>query len=80
MGSIGAPSHVNFGLVGVAVNTAHRLVEMAQHGEIIVSEAIVESLNGELEGWTFKRRVPVPVKGKSLLERTYLARRTPRDA
>lgn len=80
MGSIGAPSHVNFGLVGVAVNTAHRLVEMAQHGEIIVSEAIVESLNGELEGWTFKRRVPVPVKGKSLLERTYLARRNPRDA
>jgi PAS domain S-box-containing protein len=63
MGSIGAPSRVNFGLVGDAVNTAHHLVERAQHGEIIVSEAFVASLNGEFEGWTFQHLPPVTLKG-----------------
>jgi PAS domain S-box-containing protein len=75
MGSIGAPTHVNFGLVGDAVNTAHRLVEMAQHGEIIVAEAVVESLGGELEGWTFERLSPVRIKGKGGPLKIYLAQR-----
>jgi adenylate cyclase len=75
MGSIGAPTHVNFGLVGDAVNTAHRLVEMAQHGEIIVAEAVVESLGGKLEGWTFERLSPVRIKGKGGPLEIYLAQR-----
>jgi PAS domain S-box-containing protein len=75
MGSIGAPTHANFGLVGNAVNTAHRLVEMAQHGQIIISEAIVESLGGELEGWTFECLPPVGIKGKGKPLQIYLARR-----
>jgi PAS domain S-box-containing protein len=75
MGSIGAPTHVNFGLVGNAVNTAHRLVEMAQHGQIIVSEAIVESLGGELESWTFERLPLVSIKGKGKPLPIYLAQR-----
>jgi len=75
MGSIGAPSHVNFGLVGDAVNTAHRLVEMAQHGEIIISQAVVESLGRGLEGWTFERLPPVSIKGKGRPLQIYLALR-----
>jgi PAS domain S-box-containing protein len=75
MGNIGAPSHANFGLVGDAVNTTHRLVEMAQHGEIIVSEVVVESLGGELEGWTFERLSPVNIKGKGRPLQIYLAQR-----
>jgi class 3 adenylate cyclase len=74
MGSIGAPSRMNFGMVGDAVNTAHRLVELAQHGEIIVSEAFVESLDGDSEGWTFERLSPVELKGKSLPLQIYRAR------
>jgi PAS domain S-box-containing protein len=74
MGSIGAPSHMNFGMVGDAVNTAHRMVELAQHGEIIVSEAIVESLDGELEGWVFERLPPVEIRHKSAPLQIYLAR------
>jgi class 3 adenylate cyclase len=66
MGSIGAPSQMNFGMVGDAVNTAHRLVELAQHGEIIVTQTVVESLNGEMEDWTFERLSPVYIKGKGL--------------
>ncbi len=74
MGSIGAPSHMNFGMVGDAVNTAHRMVELAQHGEILVSEAVVESLVGELDGWTFERLPPVEIKHKSAPISVYRAR------
>jgi PAS domain S-box-containing protein len=73
MGSIGAPSRVNFGLVGDAVNSAHHLVELAQHGEIIVSEAFVASLNGEFEGWTFEHLPPATLKGKREPVRIYRA-------
>jgi PAS domain S-box-containing protein len=74
MGSIGAPTRMNYGMVGDAVNTAHRLVELAQHGEIIVSEAIVESVEGELDGWDFERLPPVEIKGKGPPVPIYLAR------
>jgi class 3 adenylate cyclase len=74
MGSIGAPSHMNFGMVGDTVNTAHRMVELAQHGEIIVSEAVVRSLTGELEGWTFEPLPPAKFKHKSTPVQIYLAK------
>jgi PAS domain S-box-containing protein len=77
MGSIGAPSHMNFGMVGDAVNTAHRMVELAQHGEIIVSEAVVNSLHSELDSWTFERLPPVEIKHKNTPVPVYLARFTP---
>jgi adenylate cyclase len=80
MGSIGAPTHMNFGLVGDAVNTAHRLVELADHGEIIVSETAVKSLGGELANWSFDALSPVTIKGKSQPMQIYFARpRTPLD-
>ncbi len=74
MGSIGAPSHMNFGMVGDAVNTAHRMVELAQHGEIIVSEAVVGSLAGKLQGWTFESLPPAEIKHKSTPVLIYLAK------
>jgi PAS domain S-box-containing protein len=74
MGSIGAPSHMNFGMVGDAVNTAHRMVELAQHGQIIVSEAVIKSLNGKLEGWTFERLPAVDIRHKNDPLQVYLAR------
>jgi PAS domain S-box-containing protein len=74
MGSIGAPSRMNYGMVGDTVNTAHRLVELAQHGEIIVSEEVVKSLNGELDDWVFERLPSVEIKGKTFPVQVYLAR------
>jgi len=74
MGNIGAPSHMNFGMVGDAVNTAHRMVELAHHGEIVVSEAVVESLGGKLDGWVFERQPPVDIRHKSAPVQVYLAR------
>ncbi len=77
MGSIGAPTHMNFGLVGDAVNTAHRLVELAEHGEIIVSEAAVVSLGGQLEGWAFEALPLTEIKGKNMPLQIYLAHPPP---
>jgi class 3 adenylate cyclase len=73
MGSIGAARHMSFGLVGNAVNMAHRLVELAQHGEIVVSEAVYNGLGGHLEGWTFQALPPLPPKGKGQPVQMYLA-------
>ena len=77
MGSIGAPTHMNFGLVGDAVNTAHRLVELAEHGDIVVSETAVRSFDGELEGWTFEALPLMTIKGRSEPLQIYLARFQP---
>ena len=77
MGSIGAPSHMNFGMVGEAVNTAHRLVEAAQHGQIIVSQAMVESVDGKLKGWVFEQLPPQGVRHKDVPEKIYLAHPNP---
>lgn len=74
MGSIGAPSHMNFGMVGDAVNTAHHLVELAQHGQIVVSEAVVKSMDGELEGWRFDSLPSVEIGHKGTPLQAYLAR------
>lgn len=74
MGSIGAARHMNFGLVGDAVNTAHRLVELAQHGQIIISESVYLSLGSGLEGWTFEALPPVLPKGRGEPLQIYIAR------
>ena len=80
MGSIGAPSHMNFGMVGDAVNTAHRMVELAQHGQIILSKAVIQSLSTEPEGWTFERLPAVNIRHKSTPLEVYLARPQPGNA
>jgi PAS domain S-box-containing protein len=77
MGNIGAPSQMSFGMVGDAVNTAHGLVDLAEHGEILVTSAVIESLNGEMAGWCFEKRPPVRIKGKSLLVEIYRAQLDP---
>ncbi len=73
MGNIGAPTHMNFGLVGHAVNTAHRLVEIAQHGQIIISEAVRQSLSPNLSGWAFEQLPPLELKNAASPIVPYLA-------
>ncbi len=47
MGNVGATRRVNFALVGEAVHTAHRLVDIALDGEIVISDSVYQS--GHLE-------------------------------
>lgn len=73
MGSIGAASHMSFGLVGMAVNTAHCLVDMAHHSEIVLSQAVFDETVGSLEGWTFEPLPPVELKGRPSPQQIYRA-------
>ena len=44
VGNVGAETRMNFAMVGEAVNTAHRLVEMASDGQIIITESIYQAV------------------------------------
>jgi len=47
VGNVGAESRMTFRMVGGAINTAHRLVEIAEDGHIVVTRAVFHALNGE---------------------------------
>ena len=63
------------GAIGSAVDAARlrRLVELAQHGETIVSQAVVDSLPDGLEGWTFEHLPRTLLKGNGTTAQLYLA-------
>lgn len=44
VGNVGAKTRMNFAMVGEAVNTAHRLVEMATDGQIIITKTIYDDI------------------------------------
>jgi adenylate cyclase len=78
IGNVGAEMRMNFAMVGEAVNTAHRLVELADEGEIIVSEkvyAAIQSISADLA--TETALLPnVTLKGKTEPQNLYLMRLT----
>jgi PAS domain S-box-containing protein len=68
VGNVGADTRMNFAMVGEAVNTAHRLVELADDGQVIISEMIYRAIENEmprlLEVITFESMGPIALKGK----------------
>lgn len=81
MGNVGAETRLNFALVGEAVHTAHRLVDIAADGEIVISESIyssgdLHSTNGYLENYQdiyFEPQGYQHLKGKPTPEQIYRA-------
>lgn len=71
MGNVGSETHMKFALVGDVVNTAHRLVEIAQHGEVIISQTVYETLNDAELLTRFDALPPVKLKGKDAPESIY---------
>jgi PAS domain S-box-containing protein len=77
MGNVGAETRLNFAMVGEAVNTAHRLVDIAQDGQVVISKGVYEEVgdtrvqNGELE--LFSSMGEVPLKGKLVPQLLYRA-------
>jgi PAS domain S-box-containing protein len=69
IGNVGAEARMNFAMVGEAVNTAHRLVEIAEHGEVIVSEQVYKAIRNKLpqmaQSDSFELLPPVVLKGKT---------------
>ena len=67
MGNVGAESRLSFRMVGAAMNTAHRLVDLAEDGHIVISEAVHDGLLAEVPAWAasmhFNEKQDVKLKG-----------------
>lgn len=82
VGNVGAETRMNFAMVGEAVNTGHRLVEIAEDGQLIITEAIYQALNENhsllMRELNFESMGLVSLKGKArpqLLYRTQMTRK-----
>ena len=83
VGNVGAESRMTFRMVGGAINTAHRLVEIAEDGHIVVSKAVIHELKAGAHWEKLTQLVqfnpigPFPLKGitePQLLYRAILPR------
>jgi class 3 adenylate cyclase/DNA-binding response OmpR family regulator len=83
VGNVGAETRMTFRMVGEVVNTAHRLVELADDGQIVVTEAIYQAVRDDvphlLEIFPFVPTGPVALKGKSHSQMLFMStfERTP---
>jgi class 3 adenylate cyclase/DNA-binding response OmpR family regulator len=83
IGNVGSETRMTFRLVGEAVNIAHRLVDLADDGQIIITESIFEAVKVDvpklLEVIPFKPVGPIALKGKLKPQMLYLTtfQRTP---
>jgi PAS domain S-box-containing protein len=81
LGNVGAESRMSFRMVGEPMNTAHRLVDLAEDGQIIISEVVYQSLQRQAadlaETVEFEKVGPVQLKGimqPQIIYRTQIAR------
>jgi class 3 adenylate cyclase len=69
MGNVGAESRMSFRMVGEPMNTAHRLVDLAEDGQIIISQLVNQSLKEQavelVESINLEEFGPVKLKGIS---------------
>ncbi|MEJ2746826.1 MAG: response regulator [Anaerolineae bacterium] len=67
MGNVGAESRLSFRMVGEAMNKAHRLVELAEDGQIVISTSLYSALKKDVpklvERLAFREIGPVKLKG-----------------
>lgn len=75
VGNVGAETRMNYAMVGDAVNTAHRLVDLALDGQIIISEGVLHSIYEKdsrvMQMVSFEEIGPTELKGKSRPELLY---------
>lgn len=72
IGNVGSRRRMNLALVGEAVNTAHRLVDLAEDGQIVVSEGFYDMIESPLSA-NFIPMHNVSIKGKPTASVIYLA-------
>lgn len=75
VGNVGAETRMTFRMVGDAVNTAHRLVDIAVDGQIVVSEGVYQKLQVNtselLVAHPLSPMGAVEIRGKDEPERLY---------
>jgi class 3 adenylate cyclase len=65
IGNIGSPHHMSYTIIGDAVNTAARLMQMARASEVLVSGPVYEEIRGLVQPATVASRGDVALRGKS---------------
>lgn len=77
VGNVGAETRMTFRMVGMAVNIAHRMVEKAADGQIVVSDTIFQDIQESapdlLKEISFEPLGPVTVKGREEPQLLYRA-------
>jgi len=65
IGNIGSPHHMSYTIIGDAVNTAARLMQMARAGELLVSGTVYDAIRELVPAGSVSSRGQVPLRGKS---------------
>jgi class 3 adenylate cyclase len=65
IGNIGSPHHMSYTIIGDAVNTAARLMQMAKASELLVSGPAYEAISEAVPAGRVEARGEVPLRGKS---------------
>ncbi len=75
VGNVGAETRMTFRMVGVAINIAHRLVDIAADGQIIVSKTVYQDVAAVapdlLTSIEMQAMAPIHLKGKDAPETLY---------
>jgi class 3 adenylate cyclase len=65
IGNIGSPHHMSYTIIGDAVNTAARLMQMAKAGELLVSGPVYDEIRGLVPATSVASRGNIALRGKS---------------
>ncbi len=65
IGNIGSPHYMSYTIIGDAVNTAARLMQMAKAGELLVSGPVYEAVRKALPSHGVEARGNVALRGKA---------------
>jgi class 3 adenylate cyclase len=71
IGNIGSPHHMSYTIIGDAVNTAARLMQMAKAGEVLVSGAAYAAVREAVPAGRVEARGDVALRGKSGMTAVY---------
>jgi len=67
LGNVGAESRMSYRMVGEPMNTAHRLVDLAEDGQVIISQVVYQALHEKapdyLQRIRFEKIGPIAQKG-----------------
>jgi adenylate cyclase len=65
IGNIGSPHHMSYTIIGDAVNTAARLMQMAKASELLVSGPAYEAIRGAVPAGSVEARGEIALRGRS---------------
>ena len=65
LGNVGSPHYMSHTIIGDAVNTAARLMQMAQPGELLLARPVYEKVRGMLDGRGVRSKGEVALRGRS---------------